>query len=42
MREILEIEPELTLTKLRARLMFLSDWCWSRYAAGLRGAGMPD
>jgi tetratricopeptide (TPR) repeat protein len=42
MREILEIEPGLTLTKLRARLMFLSDWCWSRYSAGLRGAGMPD
>ena len=41
-REILDIEPELTLTKLRARLMFLSDWCWSRYSDGLRRAGLPE
>jgi len=41
-REMLDIEPELTLTKLRARLMFLSDWCWSRYSDGLRCAGLPE
>jgi TolB-like protein len=41
-REILDIEPELTLTKLRARLMFLSDWCWCRYSEGLRSAGLPQ
>jgi tetratricopeptide (TPR) repeat protein len=41
-QQILNIEPELTLTKLRARLMFLSDWCWSRYSEGLRRAGLPE
>jgi tetratricopeptide (TPR) repeat protein len=42
MREILNIEPELTLTKLRARLMFMSDWCWTGFSDGLRGAGLPE
>jgi TolB-like protein len=42
MRELLYIEPDLTLTKLRARLMFLNDWCWSRYSDGLRRAGLPE
>jgi TolB-like protein/Tfp pilus assembly protein PilF len=42
MRELLDIEPELTLTKLRARVMFLNDWCWSRYSDGLRRAGLPE
>ena len=41
MRDILEIEPGLTFTKLRARLMFLNDWSWSRFSEGLRGAGLP-
>jgi hypothetical protein len=35
MRENLAIKPGLTLTKLRARLLFLSGWCWSRYSEGL-------
>jgi TolB-like protein len=42
MREILDIEPDLTLTKLRARLMFMSDWCWTSFSDGLRGAGLPE
>jgi tetratricopeptide (TPR) repeat protein len=42
MRELLEIEPALSLSKLRARLMFMNDWCWSRYAEGLRRAGLPE
>jgi TolB-like protein len=42
MREILDIEPDLTLTKLRARLMFMSDWCWVRFSDGLRGAGLSE
>src|SRR5215471_14926170 len=42
MREILDIEPGLTVAKLRARLMFLGDWCWSRYSEGLRSAGLPE
>jgi tetratricopeptide (TPR) repeat protein len=41
-REILKLEPDLTLTKLRARLMFLDDSYWSRYSEGLRGAGVPE
>jgi TolB-like protein/Tfp pilus assembly protein PilF len=42
MRETLDIEPDLTLTKLRARLMFMSDGCWTRFSDGLRGAGLPE
>jgi TolB-like protein/tetratricopeptide (TPR) repeat protein len=42
LRECLAIEPGLTLTKLRTRLMFMDDWCWSRYAQGLRAAGLPE
>jgi TolB-like protein len=41
LREALEIEP-VTLTKLRARLMFLDEKVWSDYAAGLRLAGLPE
>jgi hypothetical protein len=40
MRENLAIEPGLTLTRLRARLLFLSDWCWSRYSEGFEGGGI--
>lgn len=42
MQQILEIEPDLTLTKLRARTMFLDSLYWSRYAEGLRDAGLPE
>lgn len=41
LREALEIEP-VTLTKLRARLMFLDENVWRDYAAGLRLAGIPE
>jgi hypothetical protein len=37
-RDILDIEPNLTLSKLRARLMFLNDLGWSPFAEGLRRA----
>jgi TolB-like protein len=42
MRELLEIEPDLSLSKLRARLMFMSESCWSRYSDGLHRAGLPE
>jgi hypothetical protein len=41
-REILDIEPNLTLSNLRTRLMFMNDWGWSRFAEGLRRAGLPE
>jgi TolB-like protein/Tfp pilus assembly protein PilF len=41
-RDVLKIEPDLTLTKLRARLMHLDDWHWGRFSEGLRGAGLPE
>jgi TolB-like protein len=42
MREILAIEPGLTLTTHRARTMFMDERCWSRYEQGLRDAGLPE
>ena len=42
MREVLALEPDLTLTKLGARLQFVNDSWWSRLSEGLRGAGMPE
>ncbi len=41
-RKVLDMEPDLTLTKLRTRLMFMSDWCWTRFSDGLRAAGLPE
>jgi TolB-like protein len=41
LREALDIEA-VTLTKLRARLMFLEERVWREYAAGLRLAGLPE
>ena len=41
-RQILDIEPDLTVTRLRTRLMFMDESCWSRYALGLRAAGLPE
>jgi TolB-like protein/tetratricopeptide (TPR) repeat protein len=40
--ELLGIEPELTLTKLRARLRFREEDDFKEYAAALRLAGLPD
>lgn len=42
MREVLNVEPQLTLTKLRARLMFMEEEIWHDYAAALRLAGLPE
>jgi TolB-like protein len=41
-QEVLKIEPGLTLTKLRARLMFIEDNIWRDYSAALRSAGLPE
>jgi len=41
-REVLAIEPHLTLTKLGARSMHLSAEWWSEYSAALRIAGIPE
>jgi tetratricopeptide (TPR) repeat protein len=40
-RQTLTIEP-LTLTKLRARLMFIDEGVWHDYAAALRLAGLSE
>jgi len=42
LRKNLDIEPGLTLTTLRTRLMFMDHGHWSRYAQGLRAAGLPE
>jgi TolB-like protein len=41
-REALNIEPQLTLTKLRARKMFIEENIWRDYAAALRLTGLPE
>jgi TolB-like protein len=41
-REVLNIEPQLTLTKLRTRLMFMEENVWNDYSAALRLAGLPE
>jgi tetratricopeptide (TPR) repeat protein len=41
LREKLDIEPGLT-PATRARLMFMDEGCCSRYAQGLRAAGLPE
>jgi hypothetical protein len=40
-RDILAIEPQFTLTILRARLHGMADDVWSKLAQGLRRAGLP-
>jgi len=40
--EVLEAEPQLTLTKLRARAMMIDSKVWDEYAVALRIAGIPD
>jgi len=42
LRKNLDIEPGLTLTALRARLMFMDAGIWSRYSQDLRAAGLPE
>jgi TolB-like protein len=42
MKEVLRIEPRLTLAVLRRRIPFMPESIWGRFAAGLRTAGLPD
>jgi len=42
MQKMLEIEPQLTLSKLRARLTFMPQSIWTNLAEGLRLAGLPE
>jgi len=42
MAEVLKIEPQLTLSGLRARTMSAREDVWLKTAEGLRLAGMPD
>jgi Flp pilus assembly protein TadD len=42
LRKNLDIEPGLTLTTLRARMMWADAGCWSRYVQDLRAAGLPE
>jgi Flp pilus assembly protein TadD len=42
LRQILEIEPQLTLSRLRSRLLGIDEGVWSKVAEGLRLAGLPD
>ncbi len=41
-REVMAIEPQLTLTKLRARAMYVNAEFWSEFSAALRIAGIPE
>ena len=41
-REVLNVEPELTLRGLRARLMFIEEKVWREYSSALRLAGLPE
>jgi TolB-like protein/Flp pilus assembly protein TadD len=41
-REVLSIEPQLTLTKLRARSLFMDEADWHEYSTSLRLAGLPE
>jgi TolB-like protein len=42
MKKVLEIEPQLTTSKLRARLPFMPQNIWMNLAGGLILAGMPE
>ena len=41
-RQVLQIEPQFTLTRLRARLTFMDEGVWNAYADGMRLAGLPE
>jgi TolB-like protein len=41
-RELLEIEPGLTLSILHGKLGFMHERWWSRFSDGLRRAGLPE
>lgn len=42
MRRVRAVEPQLTLTELRGRLMFMKEEIWRNYSAALRQAGFPE
>lgn len=42
LRKLLKIDPNLTISGLRARLMFMNQSVWQSYADGLRLAGLPE
>ena len=42
LQDMLEIEPHLTLAKLRERLLGIDERVWSKVAEGLRLAGLPE
>jgi tetratricopeptide (TPR) repeat protein len=42
MREMLKLQPQLTLSRLRARSMFYEEGVWNNLADGLRRAGLPE
>jgi TolB-like protein/class 3 adenylate cyclase len=41
-RDMLTLEPQLTLSKLRERLMYYDESVWKKMADGLRLAGLPE
>jgi len=41
-RQLLEVEPELTITKVRRVCSHWPDSIWGRYSEGLRLAGLPE
>jgi TolB-like protein len=41
-RDLLKLEPQLTLSKLRARTMYMDEGVWNKLADGLRLAGLPE
>ena len=42
MRQVLQIEPPLTLTELRTRLPLTDGQIWQNYSVALRLAGLPE
>jgi TolB-like protein/Flp pilus assembly protein TadD len=42
LQDMLQIEPHLTLAKLRERLLGIDECVWSKVAEGLRLAGLPE
>jgi hypothetical protein len=42
MREVLKIEPDLTISTLQARKSDMDDRVWKTYSADFRRAGLPE
>ena len=41
-RELLKIEPHLTISDLRARMLMAHERLWTKFSAALRLAGLPE